>query len=159
MKRALFAGTFDPPTLGHLDVIQRAALLCDELWIGIASNPQKEKYLFSLEERKEMLKTITSSIPNIKIVHFAELVIEYAKKQGMSFLIRGLRTFSDYEYEFSMALINRKLSGIDTAFLMADPHHAHIRSSFLRELGAHGTHLQDFVPASIEKKVFARLKE
>ena len=158
MKRALFPGTFDPPTLGHLDIIQRALDICDELYIGVATNIGKgREALFSTEEKMQMLQDITRSLPQVKVASFSGLVVTFAKKHNINFLIRGLRAFSDFEFEFRMALANRKISGIETVFLMADERHAHISSTLIRELGHYETRLNDFVPAAIEDKVFKRL--
>ncbi len=159
MKRALFPGTFDPPTLGHLDIIERAMKICDELVIGIAVNYSKgEQHLFSLEEKIAMLKKVTAHIPNVKIVHFSQLVVDFAKENEINFIIRGLRAFSDFEYEFRMALANRKMGGVETTFLMADEKHGHISSSLIRELGHYGSRFHEFVPHVIEEQVYKKLK-
>jgi len=159
MKSALFPGTFDPPTLGHLDIIERAAKICDHLVIGVGANlSKKEKKLFTPEEKIEMLKIITNHLSHIEIVSFSGLVVDFAKEKKIHFLIRGLRAFSDFEYEFSMALANRKISGIETVFLMADARHAHISSSLIRELGGYHSHLHEFIPSSIEDKVYKRFR-
>jgi len=158
MKTALFPGTFDPPSSGHLDIIQRASRMCDKLHVGIATNMSKSS-LFTAEERKELLKTITKDIPHIEIFAFDGLVVDYAKKKKAEVIVRGVRAFSDFEYEFRMALANRKMSGIETLFLMADERHFHIHSTMIREIGALGGPLKDFVPKSIESKVRKRIQE
>ena len=135
MKKALFPGTFDPPTLGHIDIIRRSASICDKLYVGIAVNSFKTDALFSIEEKEAMLKKICKPYPHTEVVHFSCLVIEFAKQNQIDYLIRGLRAFSDFEYEFRMALANRHLSGIETVFLMADERVAHISSTLIRELG------------------------
>ncbi len=145
----IFPGTFDPPSKGHLDIIQRASLICDKLLIAIAVKPDK-KALFSPEEKKEMLRLITPSIPNVQIEIFEGLVVDFARSHKAQFLIRGLRAFSDFEYEFQMALANRRLSGIETLFLMADERHTQISSSLIREIAYFKGPLRDFVPAEIE---------
>lgn len=145
----IFPGTFDPPSKGHLDIIQRASLICDKLLIAIAVKPDK-KALFSPEEKKEMLRLITPSLPNIQIEIFQGLVVDFARSHKAQFLIRGLRAFSDFEYEFQMALANRRLSGIETLFLMADERHTQISSSLIREIAYFKGPLRDFVPAEIE---------
>ncbi len=152
MKRALFAGTFDPPTLGHLDLIERASKLCDELLIGIAVNPAK-KPIFSLEQRQEMLQDLTS---HAKIVSFTGLVIEYAKQHQISFLIRGLRSPAELDRELQLATMNKQLSGIETVFLPSNPIYAHISSSLIRELVFNHVRLHQLVPASIEEQVFQK---
>ena len=132
-KTALFAGTFDPPSNGHLDIIQRAAKLFDSLIVAVALNPKK-KPLFSIEKRVEMLKTITQGLKNVTVVQFDGLVIEHAKKCKASCLIRGLRTGEHLDHEFQMAFANRRMSGLETLFLMADESHAQISSSLIREI-------------------------
>jgi len=157
MKRALFPGTFDPPSLGHLDIIERASKICDKLYIAIALNPSKRaECLFTIEEKKEMVKEITQTISNLEVVSFSGLVTDFAKKNSVDFLVRGLRAFSDFEYEFRMALANRRVSGLETVFLMADARHAHISSSLIREFAHYKTRLHDFVPKVIEERVYQR---
>lgn len=147
----LFPGTFDPPTRGHLDIIQRASLVCDRLIVAIGHKPDKKSNsIFSVEEKMEMLRLITRSIPHIEITNFHGLIAEYAREKKASFLIRGLRAFSDFENEFQMALANRRLSGIETLFLMADERHTQISSSLIREIAHFKGPLRDFVPSEIE---------
>jgi pantetheine-phosphate adenylyltransferase len=157
MKRALFPGTFDPPTLGHIDIIKRSASICDKLYVGIAVNASKTDMLFSVQERQAMLKKICAPHPYVEVVHFSSLVVEFAKENQIDYLIRGLRAFSDFEYEFRMALANRHLSDIETVFLMADERVAHISSTLIRELGHYKSRLLAFVPAEIEEQVFSKV--
>lgn len=157
MKKALFPGTFDPPTLGHLDIIRRSTSICDKLYIGIAVNTKKTNTLFTPHEREAMLHKICKPFSHVEIVQFSTLAVEFAKQNQVNFLLRGLRAFSDFEAEFRMALANRKLSGIETAFLMADERTSHISSSLIRELGHFKSRLHDFVPQEIEDMIFQRL--
>ncbi len=159
MKKALFPGTFDPPTLGHADLIRRSKSICDKLYVGIATNSAKPSDLFTVEERKKMLETICKPYPHVEVVTFATLVVDFAKEHNVDFLIRGLRAFSDFEYEVRMALANRRLSGIETLFLMADERVGHISSTLIRELGRLKSRLHDFVPAEIEEQVFLRVSK
>ena len=159
MKIALFPGTFDPPTLGHLDLIKRSRSVCDKLFIGIAINSAKSDNLFSVEERKSMLETICKPYPHAEVVTFSTLAVEFAKQNKVDFLVRGLRAFSDFEYEFRMALTNRHLSGIETVFLMADEAVSHISSTLIRELGRYQARLHDFVPPEIEEQIFKRVSQ
>ncbi|MFZ0565339.1 MAG: pantetheine-phosphate adenylyltransferase [Chlamydiales bacterium] len=159
MKKALLTGTFDPPTLGHLNVIERAAKLCDKLLIGVAQNLKKSLIFFSVEERVALLKELTASISNVEVVPIKGLTVTFAKEQGVDVLIRGLRPFSDANYESQMALANKKLEGLETLFLVADGAYAHISSSLIREIASTGHHLKDFVPSPIEAKVCHRLQE
>lgn len=162
MKKGLFPGTFDPPTFGHLDLIQRSVKVCDKLYVGIADNiskNHKESFLTTAEKEK-ILKEILQKFPQVEVVSFSGLVVDFAKKEGVNFLIRGLRAFSDFEYEYRMALANRTLSGIDTIFFMADERKAHISSSLIRELVHFGGKIDEFVPKevvlAIEKKGLMR---
>ncbi len=159
MKKALFPGTFDPPTLGHVDIIRRSKTICDKLYVGIAINPTKTGDLFTVQEREAMLKAICKQFPHVEVMHFDTLAVEFAKKHEVDFLLRGLRVFSDFEYEARMALANRKLSGIETTFLMADERVGHISSTLIRELGRFKTRLHDFVSAEIEEQVFQRVSK
>lgn len=159
MKKALFPGTFDPPTLGHIDLIRRSQQICDKLYVGIAVNAVKTDALFSVEERRKMLQTICAPYPHVEVVTFSTLVVEFAKQHSVNFLLRGLRAFSDFEYEVRMALANRRLSGIETIFLMADEKLGHISSTLIRDLVRYKSRLLDFIPAEIESQVFERLSK
>jgi pantetheine-phosphate adenylyltransferase len=158
--KALFAGTFDPPTLGHLNLIQRACALFETVYVGIATNPEKKnRSPFTLAETTEMLTAITSSLKGVKIVPIEGLVIQFAKQNKVDCFIRGLRAAADHEHEWGMAVANRQLSGIDTLFLMADDRYAHLSSSLIRELASYGASLSQFVPKEIEQKVLQKLKK
>lgn len=157
MKRVLFAGTFDPPTLGHLDLIERSSRLCDELLVGIAHNPFKQA-AFTVDERMEMLRMLVQSLPNVKIVSFTGLTAEFARERRISFLIRGLRSFADLDRELQMSAMNKKLAEIETIFLPGNPLHAHISSSLIRELAFNQSTLEGLVPPSIEERVLQRFK-
>jgi pantetheine-phosphate adenylyltransferase len=147
---ALYSGSFDPPTSGHADIIHRAASLCSKLTVAIAINPNK-KSLFSPTEKEKMLHVITSSLSHkVEILSHDGLICELAKNKGVSFLIRGIRSGTDYEHELQMAIANRRLSGIETLFLMADENHIHISSTLIREIGRFGGSLKGFVPHEIE---------
>lgn len=143
---AIFPGSFDPPTFGHLDIIHRAKPLCDHLIVAVAVKPSKNS-LFSLEERVEMIKKMA---PQVEVASFHGLIVDFANERNAAFLIRGLRAFSDFEHEFQMSLANRKLSSIETLFLMADEKHTHISSTLIREIAHFGGPLKDFVPPPIE---------
>ena len=157
MSIALIPGTFDPLTLGHLDVIVRAAKVCKKLMIGVASNVGKRKCAFSADERVELVKKCVQEHKNIEVVLVDGLIVDFAQHHQVEFLIRGLRAFSDMESEFQMALANQKIGGIETLFFTAGGEYAHISSTLIREVAACGHHLKDFVPAPIEEQVLARL--
>lgn len=153
MQRALLAGTFDPPTLGHLDLIDRTSKVCDELIIGVAMNPAK-KSSFSLQERQALLQKLK---PELKIVSFTGLTVEFAKQHQITFLTRGLRSGADLDREFQLAAMNKQLSGIETVLLPGNPLYAHISSSLIRELAFNQKRLHSLVPSLIEEEVFQRL--
>jgi pantetheine-phosphate adenylyltransferase len=153
----LYAGTFDPPSLGHLDIIQRAASLCSKLYIAIGTNTAKTSPLFSTDERITMLKLITRSLPQVEVVVCEGLAIDFAKQKKVDCLIRGLRGSSDYEFEYEMSTANRKSGQIETLFLMADPARLHIRASLIRELAQYGHSLLDYIPKEIEPLVREQL--
>lgn len=153
---ALFAGTFDPPTLGHLDIIQRAASLCDKLYVGIANNSAKTDCFLTIEERVRVLKAVTKYMSAIEIVSFDILVVDWARRHGVTFLVRGLRNSNDTPYEFAMADANAKIGGLDTVFLMSDPQFSHVSSSLIREISSYGHTLSDFVPAEVEEAISSR---
>jgi pantetheine-phosphate adenylyltransferase len=158
-KTALFPGTFDPPSQGHLDIIQRASKICDKLYIGVAKNQNKSQTIFTAEEKVELLCILTKTLPGVHVVSFEGLVVDFSKAHQVDFLIRGLRAFSDVEYEFRMALANKKMGGIETIFLMANPQLTHISATLIREIALHGRRLDDFVPAEIESIVFEKLQK
>lgn len=156
-KIGLFAGTFDPPTLGHVDIIRRAADLCDKLYVGIALNSSKRQSLFSVLERRAMLAEICHDISGIEIVEIPGLVVEFAIDHQVQFLIRGLRSSADFEMELQMAQANKILEKIETVFLLASPSHAHISSTLIHEIAHGGYRLHHFVPEVIEDAVYTRI--
>lgn len=150
MKKALLTGSFDPPTNGHLSIIKRASFICDKLIVGIAINPDKiQASLLSNTQKELLLKKITKDIDNVEIVFFEGLVSDFVKKQKVNFLVRGLRAFSDFEYEFRMAIANKEMAGIDTIFLMADVEHTHVNSSLIREIAYFNGPIEKFVPQEV----------
>lgn len=145
----ILPGSFDPPTLGHLAFIKRAQKVCDHLIIAISKNRHKSP-LFSIEEREAMLKSL---LPNIEIVSFKGLVADFAKKKKGAFLIRGVRTPIDFDFEMKMAEANRLLSGIETFFLPAEGKYSQISSSLVREIASLKGNLENFVPKKIELEI------
>lgn len=148
MKRGLFAGTFDPPTIGHQDIIERASKLCDELYVGLATNSLKKPF-YSLEKRKRMLEKIFSHVPKVKLVTIPAMVSDFAKANEISIFIRSLRPGYDLSSEFAMAAANKKMSGIETLFLLSDPSLAHISSTLAKEIIFVGGNPKEFVPHAI----------
>lgn len=158
MKRAIYPGTFDPITFGHLDVIKRAARLFDEVIVAIVGNPRKTP-LFSVGERLEMIQTVCE-VSNIRVDHFQGLLVDYAKEVRASVLIRGLRAVSDFEYEFQMALVNRKLSeDLITVFLMPHEQFTHLNSSIVREVASFGGDVSPYVPTIVAKRLKQKFAE
>ena len=149
MSRAVYAGTFDPMTLGHLDVAARAAHVFEHLTLAVAEDPRKT-LLFSVEERLELARTSVAGLDNVEVVPFGGLLVNWARNRGIHTLIRGLRAFSDFEYEFQMALTNRKLApDIETMFLMPNEDFSYVSSSMVREIAALGGDVGKFVPAAV----------
>ncbi len=148
----VFPGTFDPITLGHLDLIQRALRICDKLLVAIPQTSTKET-LFSLEERMEMARIATQELLSIEVISFTGLTIDLAKQRKASFLVRGLRSHEDFDYEWDLALINHKLGNIETIFLMAGEKYSMIHSKDIRKILSQGGEVQELVPSSIADKV------
>ena len=157
LQRAIYAGSFDPITYGHIDLIKRALAIFPELIVAVAHNPQK-KPLFSVKERVGMLKRATSGLRGVRVCDFNCLIIDYARQQKAKILIRGLRMISDFEYEFQMALTNRKLAAdIETIFLMPHESYSYLSSRLLKEAASLGADLSNFVPDYVEKALKKRL--
>lgn len=154
---ALYPGSFDPITSGHLDLIERASALFDKLIVAILRNDQKEA-LFSVDERIEMLTEVTRGFPNVEVGSFHGLLVDYAAERGASVILRGIRAVSDYEYELQMALMNRRLRrDIETVFLMAGEAHSFISSRLVKEVISLGGDIAGLVPPSIEGRLRKRL--
>jgi pantetheine-phosphate adenylyltransferase len=147
IRIALFPGVFDPPTLGHLDIVKRAPLVCEKLIVAVAQNLTKTS-AFTLEERLAMLRAATRGYSYVEIASFSGLAVEYAKKRKAHFLLRGLRSFADFEHESQMAIANRQMSGLETIFFMGL--HPHISSTLIKEIAHFSGQLDDFVPAEVE---------
>lgn len=146
MRRAIYPGSFDPVTNGHFDVLQRAARLFDEVIVAVAVNDQK-RGLFSTTERVELLAKVAADLPNVRVAHFDGLLVEFAKSEGAGALIRGLRAISDFEFEFQMALMNRKLKPeIETVFLMPREEYTYLSSRIVKEIAKLGGEVDAFVP-------------
>jgi pantetheine-phosphate adenylyltransferase len=155
--KALYPGTFDPPTNGHVDLINRGSKLFDQLTVAVLVNPVKNP-LFSVEERVEMLKEVTGSIENVSIATFNGLMVEFARQQGVSAVLRGIRAISDYEYEFQMALMNRRLAPeVETVFLQPAGRYSFISSRMLKEVFSLGGDVTGLVPPNVLKRLRARI--
>ena len=149
MKIAIYPGSFDPVTSGHLNIIQRAANIFDKLIVCVMVNAGKNP-MFTLEERVELIRRVTSNLPNVEVDGSNELLAEYAKRKGSCVIVKGLRAGSDFENEFTMAMINHKINpDLDTMFLTAEHQYTYLSSSMVKELGRYNVDLQDFLPQEI----------
>lgn len=160
MKTAIYPGSFDPITSGHLSIIQRASRIFDKIIVCVMVNAGKNP-MFTLDERVALIQKATADLANVEVDSSDELLAEYARRRGSCVILKGLRAGSDFENEFQMALINRKLNPeLDTMFLTADSEYMYLSSSVVKELGSYGAKLDDFIPESIisdfEKKLAAK---
>jgi len=157
--RGIYPGSFDPVTLGHIDIIERSSKMVDELIVGVLQNKAKTP-LFSVEERVRMLKEVTKHLPNVKIVSFEGLLVQFAKQMEAKVIIRGLRAITDFEYELQMAQTNHKLEPeIETIFLTTNLEYSFLSSSTVTEVASFGGDISQFVPDVIEKKIQEKMKE
>ena len=152
--KALYSGSFDPLTMGHLDIITRAAKLYDELVIGVISNPGKQS-MFTLEEREEMLRETIKGLDHVSVDHFSGLLADYVNRNGFDVVVRGLRSTTDFDYEIQMAQMNDRLfnDSVETVFLMTDPKYSYISSSVVKEVFALGGDIDGLVPDEILKRM------
>ena len=151
MRRAIYPGSFDPVTNGHLDVIERARKLFDEVIVSVAHNDAKQP-LFTLEERLDLLRGTVGKIDNVRLAHFDGLLVEFALAQQAIAVIRGLRAVSDFEFEFQMALMNRKLDAtVETIFLMPKEEYTYLSSRIIKEIARLGGDVSSFVPTQVAK--------
>ena len=156
-QKAIYPGSFDPVTNGHLDVIQRAARIFDHVIVAVANNTSK-KALLTIRERVDLLREVTKGMKNVSVETFDDLVIEYARKKRINVIIRGLRMTSDFDYEFQIALTNRRLAeDIETVFLMPSENVAFVSSSLLKEIAGLNADISSFVPRVVERKLKERL--
>jgi len=158
MKRAIYPGTFDPMTYGHLDIIERAAKIFDEVTVGVLDNKEKTP-LFSVEERVNILKEATKDIPNVKVESFGGLLSEYCKAKDIHIAIRGLRAITDFEYEFQMSMMNSKLSHneLETIYLNTNLKYSYLSSSSVKQIAQFHGELEDFVPEAVAEMLYERL--
>ncbi len=157
MRTAIYPGSFDPVTLGHWDLVQRAAKLVDRLVVAVLHNPSKSP-AFAVEERVAMLEELTTTLPHVEITSFHGLLVDFAKAQNAQVIVRGVRAFSDFEYEFQMALMNRKLAPeLETVFLMPKEKYSAVSSRLVREIGGMGGNLSELVPEVLRERIANRL--
>jgi pantetheine-phosphate adenylyltransferase len=159
MKNAIYPGSFDPVTIGHLNIIRRAADIFDKLTVCVMVNAGKNP-MFSLEERVELIRRVTEDLPNVEVDYSSELLAEYARKKGKCVIVKGLRAGSDFESEFQMAMINHKINpDLDTMFLTSEHQYTYLSSSIVKELGRYHVDLSDFVPEAIIPDFVQRIQQ
>jgi pantetheine-phosphate adenylyltransferase len=158
-RLAVYTGVFDPVHLGHLDVIRRGSWIFDRLIVGVGINPDKAPF-FTLEERVQLLEQVVAAYPNVAVQPFTGLAVRFVREIGARVMLRGLRTLSDMEYEFTMSLMNRNLDPeIETVFLMAEGEYSHISSTMIRQIGTFQGDLSNFVPPEVRDAIQARVRE
>ena len=159
MIRAIYPGSFDPVTLGHLDIIRRASKTVNELIVGVLNNGGKTP-LFSIDERVEMLREVTADIPNVKIMSFSGLLVDFARHTDSTLVVRGLRAISDFDYELQMAQTNRVLApDVDTVFLTTTLEYAYVSSTIMKEVARFGGDLSSFAPPEIIQALCKKMQE
>ncbi len=159
MRKLVYPGTFDPPHRGHIDLIERGRSLADELVVAVAINPEK-RFLFDQEERVALLRKCTARLDRVRVIPFDGLAVRLLEREGAGCLLRGIRTFADYEAEYSMALMNRQLArgrGAETIFVLPSLEFAHYSSRWVKEVAAFGGDVRELLPAEIADEVIARL--
>ena len=159
MKRAMFPGSFDPPTMGHINIIERAAALFDELYVVVADNISK-KCLFSAEERKAMIEESLPSVENMKVMIYRGLTVDFAAEHGFDVIIRGVRAMADFSYELELAMTNKMLNPkVDVLFIPTDPKYFIIRSSQIKEMAKFGADFSPMVPEPVRARMKEKVKE
>jgi pantetheine-phosphate adenylyltransferase len=159
LATALCPGSFDPVTLGHIDIIERTSRHFDDVIVAVIRNPQKTQSLFTLEERQEMLHEVTAHLSNVRIEFFKGLLVEFARDHGAEAIVKGLRAVSDFDYELQMAQMNQSLSGIDTFFISTSPQYSFLSSSLVREVARFGGDVSSMVPKKVAQRLAERFKE
>lgn len=158
MRIGLYAGTFDPVTYGHLDILRRSLVVFDKVIVAVADSTPKNTF-FTLTERVEMLRSATSGMADVEVKPFSGLLVDFAEQQGAVAVIRGLRVVSDFEYEFQMALMNRRLNNeVETVFLMPSEEYTYLNSSLIREIASSGGDVSQFVPPIVATKLNDRFE-
>ncbi|MEB3366806.1 pantetheine-phosphate adenylyltransferase [Saccharopolyspora mangrovi] len=158
MRRAVCPGSYDPVTNGHLDIIERASGLFDEVVVAVLINKSK-KGLFSVDERLEMLREVTAQWPNVRIDSWHGLLVDYCKANEIGAIVKGLRAVSDFDYELQMAQMNQQLSGVETMFMSTNPLYSFLASSLVKEVATYGGDVSNLLPPKIEQRLRERIAE
>lgn len=158
MRRAVYPGSYDPVTNGHLDIIERAAGLFDEVVVAVLVNKSK-KSLFTVDERLDMLREVTTQYPNVRIDSWHGLLVDYCRDHGIGAIVKGLRAISDFDYELQMAQMNQRLSGVETLFMSTNPLYSFLASSLVKEVATYGGDVSNLLPAKVEQRLLVRLAE
>ncbi len=156
MRRAVCPGSFDPVTLGHLDIIGRASMLYDEVVVAVGLNASKNR-LFSFEERRQMLGEVTADYPNVTVDSFDGLIVDFCKSRGIQVIVKGLRAISDFDYELQMAQMNHGLQGVETMFMTTNPLFSFLSSSLVKEVATYGGDVSGLLPDAVHRRLVARL--
>lgn len=156
MSGALCPGSFDPVTLGHVDILERAAAQFDEVVAAVLINPAKQG-MFSLEERLEMIAEATAHLPNVRAESGGGLVVDFVRKRGLTAIVKGLRTGTDFEYELQMAQMNKHIAGVDTFFVATTPRYSFVSSSLAKEVASMGGDVSDLLPEPVNRRLAAKL--
>ena len=159
MTTAVCPGSFDPVTFGHLDIFTRASAQFEEVTVLVTGNPAKHSGLFSIEERMELIREVTGHLPNVRVDFWAGLLVDYTTAHGVTALVKGLRSSLDYDYELPMAQMNRRLSGVETFFLMTDERFGYVSSSLCKEVVRYGGDVSGLVPEVVHEAMKAKLRE
>ncbi|GAB3907209.1 pantetheine-phosphate adenylyltransferase [Kibdelosporangium lantanae] len=158
MRRAVYPGSYDPVTHGHLDIIERSAEVFDEIVVAVMVNKAKQT-LFTAEERVGMLRDVTAHLPNVKIDSWPGLLVQYCEKHGIKAIVKGLRAISDFDYELQQAQMNQQLSGVATLFMPTSPAYSFLSSSLVKEVAKYGGDVSHLLPAPIHEQLVKRLTE
>ncbi len=157
MRRAVCPGSFDPVTLGHLDIIGRASLLYDELVVAVGMNPSKNR-LFSFQERTELLREATAVYDNVVVDSFDGLIVEFCRQREVQVIVKGLRAISDFDYELQMAQMNHGLAGVETMFMTTNPLYSFLSSSLVKEVATYGGDVSGLVPDAVHRRLLERVR-
>ena len=158
MRRAVCPGSYDPATNGHLDIIERAAALFDEVVVAVLINKKKQG-LFTIDERLDMLRKVTQGLPNVRVDSWHGLLVDYCREHDIAAIAKGLRSVSDFDYELQMAQMNRELTGVETLLMSNNPEYSFLSSSLVKEVATYGGDVSDMVPPVVHERLLAKLAE